>query len=70
MPRITDAPQMWWKIACVYSGQAGCVAAAVGRDAQEAAETFLRSLAEPHLAEIKSVTLIGIGDVSDALLKL
>jgi hypothetical protein len=70
MPKITDPDQVWWRITCVYEGRPGCVAAAIGRDQAEAVSTFLGSLANPDLAKIESVTFIGIGGVSDALLKL
>ena len=70
MPIITDPDQVWWRIVCTYDGRPGCVAAAVGRDAEEAAITFLRSLAQPQLAKIGEITLIGTGGVADALLGL
>lgn len=67
---IQDRPQKWWCIVCTYDGRPGCIAASVGNTAEEAKATFLGSLAEPHLAVIEELSLIGCCKVIDALEKL
>ena len=67
---LRDVPQKWWRITCSYDGKPGCLAASVGETADKAKEIFLQTLAEPRLAVIEDISLIGECDALEVLEEL